>query len=177
MTPGLDATMIGALETVEADDTDFLCISSFNHSFAIISWLPANEVATQWQRLGLAGEIISATDASQATGTADPADSNQARRIFHFRLTPKLTTNQILSELRQLLADRQVATFSIGMPPAKRTPQPNELPRAKPKEAPPSPQSSVSSNPPASPPTKAEPEEEEWQHLDQLVDDFESLDL
>ena len=66
MTPGFDATMIGPLESVEKDGTDFLCLSSFNHSLVLLTWLPLEQAQQNWERLGLDGQVIPIGDEAPA---------------------------------------------------------------------------------------------------------------
>lgn len=193
MTPNLDATMIGPLESVHPDDTDYLCLDSLNHNFAILSWLPTEEVARQWQRLSLSGQIVHLGDDQSASMPA-------ARRIFHLRLTPGLKAATALDSLQRMAEDRKVRTVNILLPGQSLTSpqaQASEARASKPNESQPAAQAIEPSSqspsklpsPPLSPPgspTRATPsppqwqedgEEEDWAHLDQLVDDFDSLDF
>jgi hypothetical protein len=106
MTSGMDATLIGALEKVSTDSTDFLCLSSFQHNFALISWLAEATVAAQWQRLGLAGTV------------APPGATNghyRKPRIYYLPLTQATTVADILAELERLQRERSVKTVGIQL--------------------------------------------------------------
>ena len=99
MRAGMDATMIGPIEHVQHDDTDFLCVSSFNHSFAILSWLPTADLSKQWQRLGLTGEVVNPND-----GHNQPTVDG-VRRIYHLQLVPGLRIDQVVDTLGGILSD------------------------------------------------------------------------
>jgi hypothetical protein len=180
MTPGLDATLIGALEKVSTDSTDFLCLSSFQHNFAFISWLDEATVAAQWERLGLAGTV------------ARPGASNghhRKPRIYYLPLTHATTVADILAQLEQLQRERSVKTVGIQLGP---TASPSRaassslaasaggLPVIQPSQPTRTPAASLP--PPAShssahPLSDDEDEDEEWEELDRLVDDLDAFEF
>lgn len=202
MTPGFDATMIGPLESVEADGTDFLCLSSFNHSLVLLTWLPRGEAQQHWDRLGLAGSVIAVP--SNGQNVADAPENPSSRRVFHIQLTEETDPKSALQTLGQLLASRQVKTVGIGgigMPAAKNTARKDSSVEAEGKgasatiqqplnvrdkqitERPVLAQHEIATEQPVTPatgeptPSQDSIEDEEWRHLDKLVDDFEELDL
>ncbi len=221
MRPGLDATMIGPIEHVQRDDTDFLCVSSFNHSFAVLSWLTADKIALQWERLGLAGKIVE-------PGLDGRRAMDGDRWIYHLQLVPSLVVEDTVNQLSQILMDRNVRTVSIGLPglppdkpvadsrktQSNRTDQGRSVDQNKNAEqasraVPDSSQTASDQSPRGNgdertegrpaidtggvPPEPNHPEpnqpietydaasqtgdEPEWEHLERLVDDFDSLDL
>lgn len=177
MTDGLDATMVGPLESVDPSDTDFLCISSFNHSFVVASWLPLSEMQSHWQRLNLVGNV---TDIENPLPVA--AD---VRRIYHVHLNANLDSNQLIPRLRQIVRDRNTSTIGIGSLTTTPTSKSETNPRASPIH--PEPTFGDLKTPPTSPaekegrtepvPNPEEAQDPEWSHLDELIDEFDSLDL
>lgn len=195
MTPGLDATMIGPLENVQLDDTDFLCLSSFRYTFAFVSWHETSEVQHHWRRMGLNARIRR-IDRSDAGGDASPQESGgvSAQSVIHFQLTPDSQIPQLLAEMQRILRDRNVKTVGISLgglseknasfketassdgsakvsqPPALTEKRPEQQPadryRVKDSE-----RTDTGSQDGLS------QEDEQWQHLDRLVDDFDALDL
>ena len=51
MTPGLDATLVGSLDGVQLDSTDYLCLSSFSQNLALVASLDVADGARHWERL------------------------------------------------------------------------------------------------------------------------------
>lgn len=173
MSPGLDTTVVGPLERVQTDDTDFLCISSFNHSIALASWLSASDVQQHWSRLGLVGQIVS-------LDTLQNLEPSTAPKVYHLQLHAGSNIAASLTVIRKILADRSVKTVGLALPGSK---TPSAAIRAQPAEP------TFTAKPKASPPatsaakplTNSRPhtdaDDEDYDHLDRLVDDFESLDL
>lgn len=169
MTAGLDATMIGPLEHVKQEDTDYICLNSFNHSFALVSWLPSEHVREHWNRLGLEGEVV---------GLSDPPSKGNGHRVFYLQLNPSAQLPAIVSQLRELLQQRNVKTVSIQLTsPPVATSRKASAPAPKPEASTPADQPKPASQPLASHNPYDDESEEEWKHLDQLVDDFDQLDL
>lgn len=180
MTPGLDATLVGSLDGVQRDSTDYLCLSSFSQNMALVASLGVNEVARHWERLGLDGHIIPVGHANGTPG----------RRVYYLPL--ELGPASILAHLKQLLIDRSVQTISLSLPVMAK---PKSLVEAIDPIAATHPtlnsstaavaQGAISKMPPADqqPLTRnaVEPEPEasepQWPDLDRLVDDFDALDL
>ncbi|MCA9132465.1 MAG: hypothetical protein KDA45_04900 [Planctomycetales bacterium] len=168
MAPGLDATLVGCLEQMEPESTDHLCLSGFTNSVALVSWLTAEQVAMHWQRLQLGGQVIGATQAEAA-----PAGN---RRVHCLSLASGLPL--LLSQLKQLLSDRRVQTFSLGLPPASPASPSSPTDASKTaSERPPigQPAPPLSKGAPQPPATASA--ETKWSNLDELVDEFDLLDL
>jgi hypothetical protein len=196
MTPGLDATLIGPIESIQADSTDFLCLSTFNHNFGFISWLDEPTVAAHWQRLGLAGTV-----ARPGSLSTEQASSLPKPRIYHFQIMASAPHTDILSQLRELQRDRAVKTVGIGLSaPLTRSTSERSLQPAPPlPEKPPAEKGPLVATPlashaaPTSPLPSAQPEpaarhlqrtpdseedeDEQWQELDQLVDDLDAFEF
>ena len=180
MTPGLDATLVGSLDGVQVDSTDYLCLSSFAQNLALVAALDVTEVAQHWERLGLDGHIIPVGHANGTPG----------RRVYYLPL--ELGTASILAHLKQLLIDRSVQTVSLSLPVmakpkvAAETSVPNaiahtnfpsssgnmvheSIPQTHPSD-----QHILARKSVELPPEAMEPQ---WPDLDRLVDDFDALDL
>lgn len=188
MAPGFDATMIGPLEAVEPGGTDLLCLSSFNHSLALLTWLPSEEAQRHWSRLGLEGQVTTLNKAGE--GAADAPEKAASRKVFHIQLSEGMGAKTALSQLQQLLASRQVKTvgisgIGIAPKPPKRESPPKLTTQAKADSSTDSKVAASISSGKVEPgavqagidPTGQSLEDQEWEHLDKLVDDFEELDL
>ncbi len=180
MTPGLDATLIGSLDEVQIDSTDYLCLSGFTQHVALVSSLTVPEVAQHWERLDLGGHVVSLGQTNGAPG----------RRVYCLSL--ELGTVQILAQLRQLLDDRSVQTVNLSLPVMPKPASPSapveaEVPRNRNSSSPPAVAAKEGVSAPAlstddsqsrnNPLRDSENSDEEWPNLDQLVDDFDALDL
>ncbi len=176
---GIDATLVGSLDGVQPDSTDYLCLSSFgNQTLAVVSSLSFEQVAQQWARLQLGGEVVRMGQASQ---TRQP-------RVVYFPLS--LDTATTLAELRQLLVDQSVKTVGLIMPLGKTA---RDSPRSQPLASTPTqtivakPGDSYAASPRAAslplpsqvpPPNDAQAEiDQQWPSLDRLVDELDALDL
>lgn len=195
MRAGLDATMVGPLEHIQPDDTDFLCISSFNYSFVVVSWLPSEAIEEQWERLGLSGSVQPIPlggENGQSVGQSAVKDSevtaNSGKKIFHLQLTREAKLDAMINRLAELLDSRQVKTVGIDLAAS------GDIIRAQPVKVVRSPQSvdskeqaetvpaavekpSVDVQASSKPVGQLEEDDEQWQHLDKLVDDLDELDL
>lgn len=203
MAGGVDATMVGPLHRIDSDDTDFLCLSSFNHSFVIVSPLETSAVREHWQRLGLTGDVVSA-DAS----LNGPGGENRgtAKRIYHLHLQPAAEIPAVMHQIMDILKDRSVKTVSIGIGTQPLESQARSLrePVSQGVEGRKSQTPEVGADQaaassavdregaqgngdaaetgerkpnPVHAPEIEDAEEPEWQHLDRLVEDLDALDL
>jgi hypothetical protein len=172
MTPGLDATLVGALENIAAESTDCLCLSSFSQSLALLSWASEAEVRRHWQRLELSGHILTM---GQRPGDSSASAEAHGRRLVYF-FAMQTEKQAILNQLRQLLVERSVQTVSLALPASSKTPPADKSMRAEQKQPP------VVAVDYPKPPTQAASgaqvdDSQPWTHLDRLVDDFDALDL
>ncbi len=183
MAPGLDATLIGPLESIRADSTDLLCLKSFNHTVSLVSWLDAQSVAEHWSRLGLPGSLVFQRD------QLDNGSSGQSSlRVHSFQIRIQDGHQAILEQLRQLQKDRAVRTVTISLdPPVQARPflsvdapsvESPRLPIDHPKSVVPADQQHETSA--VSHAVDHEhvdsDEDQDWQQLDRLVDDLEAFD-
>jgi hypothetical protein len=190
MAQGMDATLIGPLEHVTLDSTDFLCLASFQHSLVLVSWLETQQVAAQWQRLGLHGCVV-----AMGEGRFEKA---AGRTIHHLQLRLPMPMNVLVQPLKQLLNDRSVQTVNINLSqlgiPIARTTNPANRPSVEKNAMTVSQEATVAPagesrgaredaateklSPPVRPLGYQENDaDEQWPELDRLVDDFDLLDL
>ena len=170
VTPGLDATLIGSLDNVQIDSTDYLCLSGFaSQRLALISALSLEEVAEHWARLQLGGQVVQVGQASSTT----------ERRIYYFSLSSNIEST--LTQLRQLHSDQSVKTVDVLLPLGNIASSRES--GSNPSGSQPSPPARTSL-PAAAIPVQAvgqrqpmEESEQQWPDLDRLVDDFDALDL
>lgn len=182
MTPGMDATMVGPLERVQPEDTDFLCVSSFNYSFVLLSWLDTEVVSAHWQRLGLGGDVVALENEESVSG------SDAAKKILHWQMTETSQVAKIVAELKELLDARQTKVVPLSISPVAT----NAKAKDSAEQSPPSTlratgnsSKGVEESARAPRPSQQLPEAEseanvsdsQAQSLDQLVDDFDALDL
>ncbi len=182
MTPGMDATMVGPLERIQPEDTDFLCISSFNYSFVLLSWLDTEIVAAQWQRLGLGGDVVALENEESVSG------SDATKKILHWKMTESSHVAKIVAELKQLLNARQTKVVPLSISPVVTTAKSKdsaEQPTSSALRATGNNSEAVEDSSQASRPvqhlaeadSEATVSESQAQSLNQLVDDFDALDL
>jgi hypothetical protein len=183
LSPGLDATMVGPLERIEADDTDYLCLSSFQYNFALVSTLDASSAQKAWDRLGLSGTIVDLGIADGVDASPVNTESIEGKRILYLRLSPNARVTDVVTQLQNLLAARNVKPVSIGClakttaPKHKQSSEP-VVGKSKPTNQ--APASVAPQQPHQSrvvPTSEVDEDDEEWTHLDRLVDDLDDLDL
>ena len=174
MTAGLDATLIGSLDNVQIDSTDYLCLSGFaRQPLALVSALSLEEVTEHWARLQLGGQVVQVGQAGSAAG----------RRIYYFSLSSNIEST--LTQLRQLHSDQSVKTVDVLLPLGKIAPTvaSSRESGSTPSGSQPSPPARTSLPAAAIPvqavgqPQPVEESEQQWPDLDRLVDDFDALDL
>ncbi|MFN3193370.1 MAG: hypothetical protein ACE361_22855 [Aureliella sp.] len=186
MKGGMDATMIGPLQHIQTNDTDFLCLSSFNYNFALVSWLPANETQQQLDRLGMQVQVVS------LAGPEERSDG-KGQRVLHLQLGSDTKLPVVMSTLGKLLAERAVKPVGIsgiGVRSSAASPSaavggddqsvssPGEPLANENAETQGKRQASTSSAlETALESSGADVEDEEWEHLEQLVDDLDDADL
>ncbi len=112
MSQGLDANLVGPLEHIAPDSTDWLCLNGFRGSLALISWMETEQIAEHWSRLGLTGTV-------RKFGT--PGSPGQS--IIHIPVAVDSTVEKLTADLLKILDDRSVKTVGISMPmPVAKTP-------------------------------------------------------
>jgi len=187
LAPGLDATIVASLETIQFDSTDHLCLQDSGQEMILAGWLPLESAASAWARLQLGGRLCSFERSGPvhlSTGAAPD------RRIRYLQLTLQTRVDEVIQQLEQILASRRVHTVSIQLQsqppqnPKNVSPGPNPHQTAKPESLPPADSvlvgdsairkhDSSSSLSPAAVDSKSN----DWENLDKLVDDLDALDL
>ena len=198
MSAGLDATLIGPLEFIQADSTDHLCLSGFNHSVVVVSWLPTEQVREHFQRLALGGSVRRLGE-GDSLGPAALQAAPSGKRVYHLLLTSQSKISEVTAQLRNLLQDRNVKTVGISLPGGSSARKPLGVPTAptsgagsqaargnhefkqesKAAAARPAvePRTPPAAHPRPSSGAYSSDSDDEWLELDQLVDDFDALDL
>lgn len=204
MVGGLDATLVGPLERIEADSTDQLCLSGFTQDLALLSWMSADEAARHWQTLQLGGTIVPMSlDGSAEIGSGERG----VRRVFYIQLKSDSQAKQVCQQLKARLDLMRVKPVSLQLTLKSPTKAPVASPAAIPSHSPnesalnhtdskvavnatnntPSPSPAIAKSPQANDdraPHAAKNSQalhdsgdEEWMELDRLVDDLDALDL
>lgn len=188
MLHGLDANLVGALENMQPDSTDWLCVSGFRGSLAVVSWLSTEELSAAWQRLELGGQV-------RRLGT--PASEARVRSVIHFPIHHETKIADLTQQLKTLQDDQGVKTVGIalaGTPGAKPQATSQNSGKPQPMEAqdkPPSrmPERIIRDSAEVRTADRSKSEESgglddsgddeatQWPNLDQLVDDFDALDI
>ncbi len=182
MSAGLDANLIGPLDRIGAESTDHLCLSGFNHNLVVVSSLDTNDVKQHWDRLKLPGHVRRAGDESAASIAS-------SRTIYHVPIGEGATVESVQEQLAALLRDRQTATVSLNLPtqiPKRQLPTSSKQADHTREQGTPLSEAArpaggaAKSKEEASvdePTEDTRSDEREWQDLDKLVDEFDSLDL
>ena len=186
---GIDANLVGPISTMRDDSTDRLCIGGFQGSVAVLSWLSTAELAEHWLRLDLGGQVRPFGQAPAQHGV---------RSVVHFQLLETSTAASVIEQLQKLQADRAVKTVGImGIAPPASSDEPIETENATDNQTASSTRAAqtVPAQPHASPEQQTDlpmvegaatrahqyrqgqDENTEFPELDDLVDDFDSLDL
>jgi hypothetical protein len=183
-TSGLDATLIGPLESIESGSTDHLCLEGLKGPFALLSWGSLSESQQQLTRLGIHGSIIDRDSDSlnkRAIETSGGQDPN--RRIDFYRLNADRAGNYWIESLKKILEAQEVKAFSIQIQgkPAKQTAVVSRALPNGPAER--SPNETAAEKFAVNEPTvflktiDPNDEDEVWAHLDELVDDLDQADV
>ncbi len=186
MSDGIDANLVGPLEHMLPESTDCLCISGYRGSVAVLSWLETQQLAAAWERLGLGGQVRKFGSAPTQSGV---------RSVVHFQMVSGVTVDQLTSQLRKLQSDLSVKTvgiagISVAAAPAETVKQaaPAKASEAGPSRAKSAVVSSDSSGgasgavlPGAASRAvdarQADDDNDDFPDLEQLVDDFDALDI
>jgi hypothetical protein len=184
-TSGLDATLIGPLESIESGSTDHLCLEGLKGPFALLSWASLANSQQQLSRLGIHGSIID-RDSDPRVGRTIETSGDQVpnRRIDYFQLNTDRAASVWIESLKKILEVQEVKAFSIqnAVRPSKPSvaittqTQSHSYQEGFAKET-------VAAKNIAKPPVVAKKpidlndEEEVWAHLDELVDDLDQADV
>ncbi len=190
---GIDLALVDRLDQIQPTSTDFLTLDSLAGDVAVLNWQAAEATVGILNRLGFAG--------SRARHAHDPEATSPgpSRRIYAYDLNKFDDARRVIAALGELLASRQVRTFSLDGSLAQKPAQPVAEPIQKPAQtvAEPTPpraadRSGDEKSPdrhiladPASTPAMPHTSSAATDHggpkktldLDELVDQLDSLDL
>ncbi|MFO0921928.1 MAG: hypothetical protein U0905_05495 [Pirellulales bacterium] len=186
---GLDATLIQGLDRIELHSTDHLCLQGLMGDFALASWLPVEHLLPHLDRLEMSGQLVHIDPVHQSKSIV-PLKAPGPKRIFLIALQEGGTVTNVMQFLRELLDSMKVQVVSIGMgmKPKPKVQEPSivplqsQAPQAASRDSNVAKSSSANSLPipandppkPASVPVDLDQDEEEWSHLDKLVDDLDA---
>lgn len=167
--PGIDLTLIDRLDQINVESTDHLTLHSLAGDVAVLDWQPVGDLIDSLAKLGF--------DGCRAVHTHDRDGSAKAgaRQIYGYDLREIESAAVVCSAINELLASRQIRTYSLdSLLPAPSTgpAQPSREPRpTAPTEPhlsapPPQDETPVEADRPAKPPLD----------LDHLVDQLDSFD-
>ncbi len=178
---GLDATLVHGLESIAEGSTDHLCLEGLMGDFALLSWLPWEVMVEELNRLQIAGRLLPYTK----LGFQNPVElaAKSPKKIRAICLQEGYSETQVMAILQDWLDAQSVRLVSLGGPKTRtESPSIQQIPSPKPAPAPaPSPPSaSKKQETPPTPPASVPPSpkgasiEEDWAHLDKLVDDLDA---
>jgi hypothetical protein len=175
---GLDPSLISSLDRIEVGSTDHLFLEGLGSDFVLLNWLDRDAVTSELVRLGFSGQIV-------ALGTAERTSFGQQspRRVYHVQLDSARTVDSVIQLLRDLLKDVNTPTVSIGIAGMPKQPSVSlpVIPGAPSKTvAPAEPKPKPNVVAPAVPIQPAVyflDDEEDWEHLDDLVDQLDESDI
>ena len=195
---GIDLSLIGPLESLDASATDRLMLDGLRSDLALLSWFAPEDAASGLTRAGIEGRRAPhRLDPARGDGGTRPSLANAApRRIYYFDLRRHASTDALQSALEELLASRRVVTFQLGaggstgkgqpggdgaaaMPvSAASASNPSVVPRARDAAEPPiaAPSSAAAARDPVTA-GRALPREAEPDRWDALVDELNDADL
>ncbi len=181
-TPGLDATLIGPVESIEAGRTDHLCLEGLKGPFALLGWTSIADCHRQLSRLEIHGSLFDRDDKMSTAlmiQTEKPADVS--RRIDYFQLRTGLEPKYWVELLKQILESRDVKAFQIQMPIKSSVPllSPNKTIKHSEKRADKIVDATGSQTKEMvySKTIDLDRDQEAWEHLDSLMDDLDRADV
>lgn len=182
LTSGLDATVVASLDAIQLDSTDHLCLQDLGQEFFLAGWLPLDSALQAWDRLGLAGHLLSFETESLARSNLGNVSG---QRVRYVQLTHQTVVASVIEQLQQVLASRRVQTVSIQplikSPPSRdASPPRNQHPQDSPSASKDSLRNAETNRldqAPALSTSTVDPKPNDWASLDKLVDDLDAFDL
>ena len=201
LSPGLDANLIGDIDSFDLGGTDYLCLQGHPRDIVLASFLDISAAQAAWQRLGLSGLFVDFTSSPERIRSSHSAALG--RRVFYFQLASNQNVSALLDRCQELLAAQQLSLVSIGLAPATSTKtgtpakmattaatlansedpelssnrsaaQPAPLKQASARVT----TDRVAIDAPQIANSSGQPEEsDDWSQLDKLVDDLDAMDL
>ncbi len=117
--PGLDANLISAIETLQSDATDWLCLQGLGNDVVLAGFIELVQAAEAWHRLGFSGTFVNLKQsARELAATASSLSSK--RRIYYYQLHNAADVSKLLDLCIQLQNAQQTPLVSIqfGSKPA-----------------------------------------------------------
>lgn len=119
-TAGLDASIIQSLTRVEVASTDHLCLQGIMGDMALVGWDGAEVTAEQLKRLGVVGrmwwiEPTEGTVRETSLALAGVDNLHAKRNLFHFDLTVWDSAASVLDRLKTFLGNREVRVVPIQL--------------------------------------------------------------
>lgn len=123
LVPGLDANLIGDLESFELGGTDHLCLQGHTRDVVLASFLDLHVAQLAWTRLGQTGQFVdfrSSGDGSRRPQSSSSSSSNAVgRRVFYYRLHAGESVSALLDQCGKLLAAQSLSLVSIRLSPVQ----------------------------------------------------------
>ncbi len=105
---GIDLTLIDRIAQVDPTSTDYLTLDSLSGDVAVLAWGPVAESVRSLSELGFDG-----SRARHAHDRTAP-DAGASRHIYGYDLSEFDSPQQVCAALSDLLAARQVRTYSLA---------------------------------------------------------------
>ncbi len=112
MVGGLDATLVGPLERIEADSTDQLCLSGFTQDLRFSPGCRRTKRPKHWQTLQLGGIVVPMS----LDGSAELASGERGvRRVFYIQLKSDSQAKLVCQQLKARLDLMRVKPVSLQL--------------------------------------------------------------
>ena len=105
----IEVSLITALDQLEDDDTDRLCLLGFQGDFVLMSSLDSSQVFVELERLGVEGQ--------QGPTTFEPSGRlrpQQTRRTIYHVCVANRRRSEVRDEITRIREDAQIETVSIS---------------------------------------------------------------
>ena len=109
--PGIDLTLIDRLDQIDPASTDQLTLDSISADIAVLAWQPVAETIRLLTATGFNGKRARHAHDQAADARAQAAADSP--RIYGFDLHEFDSVQQLCSALAELLASRQVRTYTL----------------------------------------------------------------
>jgi len=103
-----EVSLIGAMEQLEEEDTDRLCLLGFQGDFVLLTSLDSEQVFRELERLQIEGR----QGRTMFEPTGDLRAEQNRRRIYHISVAAQ-GRQQVRQEVRRLREDAKIATIPL----------------------------------------------------------------